>query len=303
MTTRIFIAVIAFLVLFIYVNKHMNPTNSPQPLNRLFNPFDRTVYYRIGAVDPRFNLSQSQLIALAKEATDIWHQGSHKTLFVYDPQASLAINLIYDNRQAETNLRDSTKHQLESQLIAQKSHVSQFEQAQDQLKREHMQIEIRRANFRQQQGSYNRSVDSWNTLGNADAYTRQQLAQQRRNLDEEEQQINQDIDRYNLHVQQINQNAQQLNQQAASFNQNVDQYRTRFTPREFEKGVYNGHEINIYEFGSTDELRIAIAHELGHALGLGHNTDPYALMYPTMQKQNMQNFRLTAADLAMVLKQ
>lgn len=83
-------------------------------------------------------------------------------------------------------------------------------------------------------------------------------------------------------------------------NHAVDQFNQRFQPRLFDKGAFDGSKIMIYEFSSTADLRLTLAHEFGHALGLQHNHDPQALMFPMMQKQDLQNFKLTSADLALL---
>lgn len=84
-------------------------------------------------------------------------------------------------------------------------------------------------------------------------------------------------------------------------NASVKQYKQRFQPHLFHKGLLNGKQILIYEFESEDDLRLTLAHELGHALGLQHTDDPHALMHPVMKDQDIAHFRLTQADRDLLL--
>ena len=141
---------------------------------------------------------------------------------------------------------------------------------------------------------------SWMRSENENGPNQQRIEQQYQQLKAQAQQLDHDIAELKDQNNQYNQQVEQHNQNINSYNINVNHLNQRFPAREFHKGIYNGKRIEIYQFDTMDDLRLTIAHELGHALGLEHNHDPQALMYPLLKDQQMQNFRLSAADLALL---
>ncbi|MFW2044422.1 matrixin, partial [Acinetobacter sp. ULE_I053] len=75
--------------------------------------------------------------------------------------------------------------------------------------------------------------------------------------------LKQQLDIYNQKVYELNRQVGQLNAVNQQYNQSVDHFNSRFQPRQFDKGVFDGKTINIYEFASDADLRVTIAHELG----------------------------------------
>lgn len=46
----------------------------------------------------------------------------------------------------------------------------------------------------------------------------------------------------------------------------------------------------------------AVTHELGHSLGLGHSSDPNAVMYPTYEDKDSKDFKLSQDDIKGIQK-
>lgn len=296
------IGLVLSVTLLIYQFNIFNTRQRVPISTPLSHIFDSRIHYHIGYVDPRFGLSSQQLQQIIQEAADIWHQGTGKELFVEDKSSVLSINLIFDDRQQQSNLRHDAQRKLQFDQAEQLHQTNQYQEKKQLLEVEHQQLVAQQAALKDKLNRYNQTVHSWNTLGTIDTYTRNQLEQERAQIDRDKQAVQASLDAYNQQVQETNQLRQNINNHVDQYNQSVAQFNTVFSPREFEKGIFNGRDINIYEFESVADLRLTIAHELGHALGLKHNNDPYALMYPLMKQQNLEDFRLRPADLAMLPK-
>ena len=263
--------------------------------DRLLHPFDQRLRFKIGQVDPRFGLTQQQVIQLSQEALAIWHQGTQQNLFVYDPNAKLSIDLIYDQRQQEADALKQTQQKLDHSR-------NQTGRSSDNIEHARVQLELNQQRLGQQKQQLEAEYQHLQSqFADARSAAQQQsLRDQQQQLQFRISQFEQEVRYYQQQNQRFNQQVDQHNQSIQQLNQEIVQAQQRFPAREFHKGIFMGNKIEIYQFDGRDDLRLTIAHELGHALGLAHHNDPEALMYPMLGEQDLQHFRLKAADLQLL---
>lgn len=229
-------------------------------------PCAHPIAYAIGAVDTRFDIRKSALIADAKVAAAIWNKAAGKRVLVYDPNAALKINLIYDEREANAKLG------------------SRIALQQDAADNERAALDAAQARLVAEQAAYNQTVSAINARGGATKSEVRDLALRRASLNALADSINSSVALYNASV--------------AALNAEVERY-NQSTGRPFEQGEYvrdsAGERINIFEFVGTLQLERVLTHEFGHAIGLGHNADPRSIMFA---KNESGNLVPTAADLS-----
>jgi hypothetical protein len=89
-----------------------------------------------------------------------------------------------------------------------------------------------------------------------------------------------------------------LNLRINQKNDLVDEYNQTFSgERKFTQGAYewnqSGKTIQVFQFNSLDELKLVLAHEVGHALGLDHVENPSSIMHYLMGNQKVYGLSLT----------
>ncbi len=256
----------------------VSPYNSVK--SRLLHPTDTRVRYRIGAIDPRFGLDREAVKQVVDEAVAIWHTGINKPLFVYDDKATLTIQLIYDERQEQTLAKQRFEDSLNPIIADHSTEADRLTQQQLLLERLHQAIE-----------QDIQAVNSQAHHSTDDRLNAQRLI------------INAKIREYEQLQADYNADVAAYNAQSNTINELVTQANARFVGREFHKGEFDGKHIRVYEFKDMNELRLVLAHELGHALGLDHSDEPKSLMYPFAGEQDFANFHLHSADIALFDKQ
>ena len=255
--------------------------------------------YAVGEIDPRFGITRERVIALAEESGKVWEEGAGRELLQYNEESKFKVNLIFDWRQEKLIAAREARAGLDE-------HGRSFDQLQDDYRRKSSSLETARSaldesatSYQGRLDAYNARVARWNEGGEHTEAERRYLQEKkseletvRADLEKRKEQLNQEGDG-------LNKLADTLSELAQKFNLEVENFNGTFVrSRDFEKGVFDGSSINIYEYEKEEDLKLTLVHEFGHALGLGHTENPASIMHRKLAVQDLTNIRLTAEDLA-----
>lgn len=218
--------------------------------------------YRIGKIDPKYNMTREDFINRIDEGANIWGNSIGKKLFTYSPDGEIEVNLVYDERQFLSSRIDELDSKVKDQQRA--------------LDPEIVNYKSRAASFRARAAQLNNDIEGWNSRGGAPEGEFEKLKSRQANLQNEAIALQNEAERLNQSTEQFNTQVGELRQTVNNFNQQLS-----FKPEEGEYIVNRGtRTINIYFDNSQPELVHTLAHELGHALEISHNNNPHSIMYP-----------------------
>jgi uncharacterized protein YukE len=236
--------------------------------------------YRIGEIDPEFNITKDQALAYAKQAEAVWENQAKRELFEYDEKAILPIHFLYDDRQATADSEVAQRRDLD----VQKEKSEEVQRTLSTLQTEYDKLTAvytdRAAAYETKLQAYNTEVNKYNDRGGAPPDIFAQLEEDRKKLSYEADELNTLSAELAALAEQINTLVEEGNSLVNEYNEAVSVYNQSYGfAREFTQGDYQGDEINIYKFSSDAEVITVLAHEFGHALGLGHVEGSSSLMY------------------------
>lgn len=244
------------------------------------DPCQTVLHYSIGRFDTNFGISKQDFINSIQKAETVWEKPSGKELFSYDPNAKFTINLIYDERQRETLLKQRTESGLEKaeSLFTQiddsfNSLKNSYESKAALFKTEQNRYEARRA-------KYESEVDYWNKRGGAPQGEYSKLQKEADELNTEAQKLNTEASELNQLQDKVKAALTERNKAAQEYNKVVENFNSKYGHGyEFDQAEYTHQAINVYQFTSTSDLTLALAHEFGHALNMDHVQNSKSIMY------------------------
>lgn len=254
--------------------------------------------YQIGSVDEEFMISTSTIRSVLTDAESVWESGTSRDLFSYSTSsADLTVNFTFDRRQQRTQ----EQNELDSNLSAlEQSHeglTSDLKNRRDQYNDLLSEYESARQQYEQALQEFNDRVNYWNQQSGVPESTQQELRAQRDQLDQARESLSTTRDQLLRLQDQINRLTERSNRIAQTYNEKAETFASRFgSSREFSQATYEDSTITIFQFEETADLRLAMAHEFGHALGLGHVENPEAVMYHLMEEQSLNPISLTPSD-------
>lgn len=237
--------------------------------------------YSIGRLDPGFGLTEDEARLAVAEAESVWEDATGQNLFTYDEDAHFTINFIYDERQATRDAEGDFKEKLDESKTASDAINNTYQTLVEEYDTLQVEYSKQVARYEKNLAAYNTQVDELNAHGGANEEEYAVLEERKEELDTQRTDLTALSSTLNNLVAEINKVGDRGNRLIESYNRGVAEYNDSFGEgSEFTQGTYSTQgQINIFAFDDHDELRLVLAHELGHALSLDHVSNEASVMY------------------------
>jgi len=248
--------------------------------------------YQIGSIDTQFGVTRLEVEEAMIAAASLWSEAFDRPVAIKTENADITVNFIYDERQQLVDGELRFREQIESEQF-------RMEQLQREYDRNRDVFDTRSSDYillAERAKTELNELNSWVAKKNDEGgFTEQSIAEfelRKENVERNQQQVlreRQELDRL---ASQINRDAERLNEKIDENNRLIDRYNEEFSgENRFTKATYQnsseGGIITVNMFLNKKELVLILAHELGHAFGLDHVSNPRSVMHGLMGGQEL----------------
>jgi hypothetical protein len=266
----------------------------PDAAGRIFAhaPCAIPVHYHVGETDPRFGFDELAVTVAIAEAANLWQAWSGAPLFIESTQpGAMLVSLEFDQRQAAAKIRSALRTDMERDRRGLEEDEALLRHWSERIERARLAHDRAIDDLRARGLAHEAAVDAWNASGNARTEAGRRILETEREAlwfaSEDAERMAEDL---RGEIAAYNRRATDTRQRAADYDARVARYNEASPDGAVESGAYSytptqGRRIEIFRAETYDELVWVLAHELGHALGIGHVEDPAAIMNPMLHDE------------------
>ena len=244
------------------------------------------ISYRLGEVDERFGITVEEAGEVLAAAEAVWEEELGRDLFVYDELSDFAINFIYDERQQMASTEEEWRIELDQQEAESQRILSEVRRIAAEISADQEVFAVERERYESRLTAYNNKVAAYNNAGGAPEEEFAALQAEQAELAEELARLVATEAEIVRRANEVNELGETGNQIIELYNRQVVQYNEIYgNIEQYTQGDFQRERINVYKFSDSTELTKVIAHEFGHALGVGHVEGEDSLMYYLMAEQ------------------
>jgi hypothetical protein len=299
---RVITYLLYFLIAGAGVVLFLDKVEQPAAEQEYVNPCGEPITYHIESIDSRFDITSAQLRRLIGGVINLWSDAAGQKLIEYDRNGDVGIYLIFDDRQqlVEEEREFNSRIQME-RLTFDRLH-REYTRYSDQYDEALENYNALLRDYEAKVRVHNEEVTKWNEQGGAPEEEKSRVMARDEELNRMRRELTSLQNRVNRVGLQLEEVTDRLNAISSRKDELIGEYNERFSGEyRFNQGEYmhkvGERRINIYHYKSLNHLRLVLAHEFGHALGLGHVDSPGAVMYPVVESHGAAVVELSEQDI------
>jgi hypothetical protein len=255
------------------------------------SPCEQPLTYSIDHIDSRFGLSEDEVHQAMRDAVSLWSDAADAPLAMHEEQGGIVVRFTYDERQE----RVDSELRFREEIHSEQTRMNQLQRDYDINREQFDERSEEYTTFAEKTTERLNALNDWiSERNNRDGFTEkdlEQYEQEKAEVEQMQQHVFREREELDELARRINRDTERLNEKINATNHLIDQYNeefsgeNRFTKATFQRTGRQEGVINVNTFLNRQELVLILAHELGHAFGMGHVDNPRSVMYHQMGAQ------------------